>query len=254
MKAIYKVYLALCLWLGVCNVLPAFAQNKQEADNAYAREQYQKASQIYSQLLQKGGKSPELFFNLGDCYYRMGDMTKAVISFQRARQLAPGDKKIRHNLRLAQSKLTDQIAPQSEMFFVTWTKDWRDAKTADGWAVSGIVAFILLLAFTAVYLFGQKVWLRKTGFFAALFCLFLTIVYNVFAFQVKALVNDTPLAVVTAAAMNVNSTPSPTSNKLFELHEGTSVRVIDNSMKDWKEVKLQDGRTGWVRASQLEMI
>lgn len=252
MKTIYRFLIIMCLC--TAGLQTVCAQDKAEADQAYAKEQYQKASQIYMQLLQKEGKSPELFFNLGDCYYRMDDMTKAVINYQRALQLDPGNRKIRHNLNLAQSKVVDQITPQSEMFFITWIKDWRDMKTADDWASSALVAFILLLVAVAFYLFGSKLWLRKTGFFAALIFLILTVLYNVFAYQQKTLIMETPQAVVTAVSMDVRTAPSLSASKQFELHEGISIRIIDNSMNDWKEIQLIDGRTGWVRTSQLELI
>lgn len=252
MNLIYRIFIIMCLCL--TGIQTAFSQSKQDADQAYAREQYQKASLIYKQLLQKNGKSPELFFNLGDCYYRMDDMTKAVINYQRALQLDPGNRKIRHNLNLAQSKVTDQITPQSEMFFITWIKDWRGTKTADSWAASAIVVFILLLASVGVYLFCSRLWIRKAGFFAAFLFLILTILYNIFAYQQKVLVTERPQAVVTAALMEVKSAPASGSSKQFELHEGVSLRIIDNSMKDWKEIELIDGRTGWVRSSQLELI
>lgn len=253
MKHIYNIFIIVCLSLFA--VLPSvYAQSKQEADAAYAKEQYQKASEIYTQLLQKEGKSAVLYFNLGDCYYRMNDMTKAVLNYQRAKQLEPGNKKIRHNLKLAQSKVADQIVPQSEMFFVTWIKAWKGTKTADGWGTSAIITFILVLAGTAVYLFCPKVLLRKIGFFGALFFIVLTVIFNIFAYQQKKLVTDEPLAVVTAPLMEVKSSPADAATRQFELHEGVSVTIIDNSMKDWKEIQLDDGRNGWVRTSQLELI
>lgn len=252
MKYIYHI--VIIIGLSLFSLVQVQAQTKQEADGAYAKEQYQKASEIYSQLLQKEGKSAMLYFNLGDCYYRMGDMTKAVLNYQRAKQLEPGNKKIRHNLKLAQSKVADQIVPQSEMFFVTWTKAWMGTKTADGWASLAVTMFVLLLIGVAVYLFCPKMWLRKTGFFGALFFLLLTVVFHIFAVCQKKAVMDEPGAVVIAPVMEVKATPAATAARLFELHEGVTVSVIDNSMNDWKEILLEDGRSGWVRTSQLELI
>lgn len=251
-NTINKLCIIICLCL--CSVFQAMAQTKQEADEAYAKEQYQKASQIYSKLLQENGKSAILYFNLGDCYYRMNDMPKAVLNYQRARQLEPGNSKIRHNLKLAQGQLADQFVPQSEMFFVTWTKAWMDTRTSDGWASCAIVMFVLLLAGIAVYLFCNKIWLRKVGFFGALLCLLLCVLFNIFGHYQKNKVTETPQAVVMAPVVEVKSTPASMSAKQFELHEGTTVTITDNSMQDWKGIELEDGRTGWVRAEQLEII
>lgn len=253
MNHIYHLFIIVCLNLFV--LLPTVhAQSKQDADEAYRKEQYQKASEIYTRLLQKEGKSAVLYFNLGNCYYRMNDMTKAVLNYQRAKQLEPGNEKLRHNLKLAQSKVTDQIVPQSEMFFITWIKAWRSTKTADGWAAFAITAFIIVLIGVAAYLFSSKIIVRKIGFFGSIFFLILTIIFNIFAYYQKRMVTDEPVAVVTAPLMEVKSAPANAATRQFELHEGVTVTVIDNSMKDWKEIVLEDGRNGWVRTSQLELI
>lgn len=253
MRHICHIFIVMCVSLFSVFQVGA-AQTKQEADEAYSKEQYQKASEIYSQLLVKNGRNAVLYFNLGDCYYRMNDFTKAILNYQRAKQLDPGNSKIRHNLKLAQSKVTDQIVPESEMFFVTWTKAWMGTKTANAWGACAITTFILILIGVAVYLFCVKLWLRKVGFWGSLICLAFTVVFNIFAYNQKKKVTVEPDAVVMAPLVEVRTTPVTTAAKQFVLHEGVTVTVVDNSMKDWKEIQLEDGRSGWVQSSQLELI
>lgn len=253
MKGINRIYLYI-IWC-LCTVfLPLSAQTKEDADRAYGQEQYQKASLIYERLLKEHGQSAMLYMNLGDCYYRMDDMPRAVLNFQRARRLDPGDGQIRHNLKLAQSRITDQIVPQSEMFFVTWTRSWMQTHTAFQWGCIALGVFVLTLAGLALYLFCNRIWLRKTGFFGALVCLLLTVIFNLFAWRQKVALAGNPLAVVMSPAAEVKNTPATTSGKAFELHAGTTVKVTDNSLKDWKGIELEDGRTGWIRTSVLEMV
>ena len=61
-----------------------------------------------------------LYYNLGNAYYRMDDITHAVLAYERALLLSPGDTDVRFNLQMARSKTIDKIVPESEMFFVTW--------------------------------------------------------------------------------------------------------------------------------------
>ena len=97
----------------------AVAVTKAQADSAYQQEHYQQAAQIYEQLL-KRGESADLYYNLGNAYYRMDDITHAVLAYERALLLSPGDADVRFNLQMARSKTIDKIVPESEMFFVTW--------------------------------------------------------------------------------------------------------------------------------------
>ena len=95
------------------------AVTKQNADAEYAKGNYMQAIKDYEELL-KSGASVDLYYNLGNAYYRTDNITRAVINYERALLLAPGDKDVRFNLQMARSKTIDKITPESEMFFVTW--------------------------------------------------------------------------------------------------------------------------------------
>lgn len=231
----------------------AWAQIKEEADSAYALEDYDRAIAGYQELL-RGGEHAAVYYNLGNCYFRKEDMAHAVLYFEKARLLDPGDADIRFNLDLARSKTIDKIVPEREMFFVTWYRAVADWMSVDEWALLGVVSFLLLLLSLVLYLFGGRLSLKKGGFYAACLFLLLTLLANLFAFQQKHKLENRQGAVVMVGAVTVKSTPNESGTDLFVLHEGTRVEITDDTMKGWKEIRLADGKVGWIQTGTIERI
>lgn len=226
---------------------------KAMADSAYVRQQYQQAIADYEALLKKG-VSADIYYNLGNAYYRTENITRAVINYERALLLSPGDRDIRFNLQLARSKTIDKITPESEMFFVTWYRSLVNIMSVDGWATMSLVSLAIAIVLALCYLFTGRVWMQKTGFFGAFAMIVIFGLSNLFAWQQKdQLVNRTGAIVISPAAA-VKSTPANGGTDLFIIHEGTKVEITDSSMKEWKEVRIADGKEGWIKTSMIEMI
>ena len=226
---------------------------KAEADSAYAKEQYQQAAMEYEALL-KNGVSAELYYNLGNAYYRMDNITKAVIAYERALLLSPGDKDIRFNLQMARSKTIDKITPESEMFFVTWYRSLVSLQSVDAWARLALIALVATIVLALVYLFSDRIWLRKVGFFGGILLLFIFLASNLLAWQQKRGLDHRTGAVVISSAVSVKSTPSKNGTDLFILHEGTKVTITDSTMKEWRQVRVADGKEGWLETKEIEVI
>ena len=235
---------------------PAMAANavtKEQADSAYAQGHYQQAVKDYEQLL-KQGVSAELYYNLGNSYYRMDEMPRAVLNYESALLLSPGDRDIRFNLQMARSKTIDKITPESEMFFVTWYRSLVNLTSVDGWARLALVALALAIVLALLYLFSSPIWLRKVGFFGAFGLLLLFIVANFFAYAQKQSFVARSGAIIMSPAVTIKSTPAKQGTDLFILHEGTKVEITDGTMKQWKRIRVADGKEGWLETSQIEVI
>lgn len=251
------------LLLVISIAIPSAAQTQKSAapvhvtkamgDSAYVRQQYQQAIADYEALLKKG-VSADVYYNLGNAYYRTDNITRAVINYERALLLSPGDPDIRVNLQLARSKTIDKIIPESEMFFVTWYRSLVNIMSVDGWATMSLVSLAIAIILALCYLFSGRVWMQKTGFFGAFAMIVIFGLSNLFAWQQKdQLINRTGAIVISPAAA-VKSTPANGGTDLFIIHEGTKVEITDSSMKEWKEVRIADGKEGWIKASMIEMI
>ena len=233
--------------------LGAGAVTKSEADSAYVRGQYQQAIADYEALLKQGG-SAELYYNLGNAYYRTENVTKAVLNYERALQLSPGDRDIRFNLQIARSKTIDKIVPESEMFFITWYHALVNLMSVDAWARVALISLALVIVLLLVYLFASRIWLRKVGFFCGLVLLVLFVLSNIFAWQQKQNLLFRKGAIIMEPSVTVKSTPAKNGTDLFILHEGTKVSITDSSMRGWLEIRIADGKEGWVERNKLEEI
>ena len=233
--------------------LTSHAVIKAEADSAYVRGQYQQAIRDYEALL-KQGASAELYYNLGNAYYRTENIPEAVLNYERALLLSPGDRDIRFNLQIARSKTFDKIVPESEMFFVTWYRSLVSLMSVDGWARTALVALALTIVLLLVYLFSYRIWLRKAGFFGGVVLLLLFVGANIFAWQQKKDLLNRKGAIIFVPAVTVKSTPAANGTDLFILHEGTKVVITDGSMRDWKEIRIADGKEGWIESKHLRVI
>ncbi len=227
--------------------------SKLQADRAYQKEQYQQAAQMYEQLL-KQGESADIYYNLGNAYYRMDDIPHAVLAYERASLLSPGDADVRFNLQMARSKTIDKIVPESEMFFVTWYRSLVRLMSVDAWGRTAIISLITAMLLVLVYLFAQRIWLRKVGFFGGVLFLVVFLASNVFGFQQKQSLVHRTGAIIVRSAVSVKSTPSKNGTDLFILHEGTRVNVVDDSMRGWREIRVDDGKSGWVEVKEIEII
>jgi len=229
------------------------AVTKAEADSAYVQGNYQKAIELYSTLL-KEGQSADIYYNLGNAYYRTEEITQAILAYERALLLSPGDADIRFNLQLARTKTIDKMVPQSEFFVVTWYRSLVNQMSVDGWAYTSLVLLALTIILALLYLFSSPVWLRKVGFFGGLLTLLFFVLANLFAWQQKQTLMHRDGAIVTGSAVSVKSTPAASGTDLFILHEGTKVIVTDDTMSDWREIRMPDGKVGWVETTQIEII
>ena len=229
------------------------AATKAEADSAYANGNYQAAIKGYEALL-KQGASAEVYYNLGNAYYRTENITRAVINYERALLLSPGDNDIRFNLQIARSKTIDKVVPESEMFFVTWYRSLVNLMSVDGWGRMALVSLALVIILFLVYLFSARVWMQKVGFFGSIALMLVFIGSNLFAWQQRQQLIHRQGAVVIAPSVTVKGSPAANGTDLFVLHEGTYVVVTDNSMQNWREVRLADGKRGWLECKKIEMI
>ena len=229
------------------------AITKVDADKEYAKGNYLQASKDYSDLL-KVGESVELYYNLGDCYYRLGNITKSIIAYEKAHRLSPSDRDVTFNLEFVREKTIDKIERQEKNFFSAGYTMLQNLMDMDAWARLSIVAFFACLGMAMLFLLGRDEWMRKLGFYVALLSVFVFVFSTLFAWQQKHNFDARDRAVVVAPSASVKLTPSDSSADAVVVHEGTAVQIVDRTMSDWYSVKLDDGKEGWLKRNSLEII
>ena len=226
---------------------------KVAADSAFAREDFAKAAKLYTRMA-KEGESAVVCYNLGNCYYRMDDIAHAILWYERAVMLNPGDEDIRFNLNMARSKTIDRVVPRHEFFFVSWYRSMVNWMSIDAWGRLGIALFALCLLALMGYIYGKNVGLRKISFSLGVVFLLTAIVANLCAWSQRTRQMERTGAIVMVSSAVVKSTPANSGSDLFVLHEGTYVSIRDNSLGDWCEVTLVDGKQGWIQRNHIEVI
>lgn len=229
------------------------AITKVDADKEYAKGNYLQASKDYSDLL-KVGESVELYYNLGNCYYRLGNITKSIIAYEKAHRLSPSDRDVTFNLEFVREKTIDKIERQEKNFFSAGYTMLQNLMDMDAWARLSIVAFFVCLGMAMLFLLGRDEWMRKLGFYVALLSVFVFVFSTLFAWQQKHNFDARDRAVVVAPSSSVKLTPSDSSADAVVVHEGTAVQIVDRTMSDWYSVKLDDGKEGWLKRNSLEII
>jgi tetratricopeptide (TPR) repeat protein len=250
MKRLFLLMFGLFLSI---SLFAAESNTKEAGDKAYAQSNYAEAIRIYESILQKG-ESAEVYYNLGNCYYKHNEMAKAILNYERALLLKPYDSDIRNNLEIARSKTLDKVDPAPDIFFITWIKALINLLSVDRWAKLGILFFLLLLGSVSFYIFSNRLLIKKIGFICGLTFLAFTICANLFAYKQKSDLVNRDSAIIMSHSVIVRSTPNDNGTKLFEIHEGRKVSISDNSMTDWKEIQLEDGKVGWVHLSDIQII
>ncbi len=224
-----------------------------KANRAYAAGAYTDASATYKKVVSMGLESPELYYNLGNTYFKMNDYAYAILWYERAKRLDPANEDIDFNLRVANNKIADKIEPLPELFYKRWYNGIVTLFSTDTWAGTGIIFFLLSLALGAVYMMSRVMMLRKTGFWLGSVMLLFSFFCLFFAWTGHSLVQNANEAILVSPTVTIKSSPDEKSVDLFVLHEGTKVQLKDQ-IGSWYEIRISNGSVGWIPAAALEKI
>ena len=169
-------------------------------------------------------------------------------------KLNPSDKDVQFNLELARTKTIDKIIPQHEFILFTYFRQvtsWFSLRT---WTTVALTSFILMLIALLLFWASDSVFVRKAAFSSAVLLLVFAILSNVFAWQQRNFKQAHTSGIIIAPAVTVKSTPAESGNDLFVLHEGSKVEITDNSLQEWCEVSIADGKIGWIPKSAFDLI
>ncbi len=249
MKRLLQTILVLLLTTTVF----AQADLLQKANELYTKEQFKEAIEVYNQILKTNMESPEVYYNLGNAYYKTNQFTLSILNFERAKLLAPDDEDIEFNLLVANQKVVDSIQELPGIFIVRWWNALVNSQTTDAWATLSIVSFIIFLVMLGLYFFAKTSDIKRVSFWAGCFLLVFTIFTWSFAAKQKSRMVNHNYAIVMQPTVTVKSSPSEKGTNLFVIHEGLKVRITDK-LGDWVEIRLADGNKGWLLTESIERI
>lgn len=233
------------------NVLSA--QDLTKANELFMNNKYKEAAEAYEKFLTNGFESSELYYNLGNAYYKQNMLKHAILNYERALLLNPNDEEAIYNLNICKELTVDKIKEIPEFWISKWAKNLIASVSVNSWAIMSVVTFILALILFAMFLYSGALGIKKTGFYGAIVGIVFSVVTLLFANSRNNQLTERNSAIIFKSPVEVKSTPSESGNKLFILHEGLKVKIVEE-ISDWYRIKLSDGHDGWVKKDQLEII
>jgi tetratricopeptide (TPR) repeat protein len=245
------LYLLLLLALPVCSYGSDAAFEK--GNQQYAIGQYQQAVQSYLQVLNGDYQSATVYFNLGNAYFKLGDVPSALLYYEKAHKLSPGDEDINFNIRFANSKTTDKLEQVPEFFVTAWWHNFILCFSANTLAILSVLLLLAGFGLLALYIFTDSATLKKSSFFTGLSCIGVGLIFIFMANRQAYYFNSHHQAIVFTSSVTAKSSPDAKAKPLFVVHEGTKVTVTKTN-DIWIEVELPNGNAGWIAASDVKEI
>ncbi len=252
-------HITLAILLALAPLIHAFGLSRAEADSltargstAYAAGDYVAALDLFDSV-RTDYSSPSLLFNIGNCHFKLNDIPHAILFYERALRLAPGDEDVKANLELARQNVVDRVNElPSFSLGSTWGR-LRGGRDADQWARRSLWACLLFFALLTGGMLAEQRTLRRILLGTGGLVLVAMLISVAFASFRHGEVTDDSVAIILAPKVDVRSEPRESTTVLFVLHKGTKVTVlqVDNG---WSEVQLANGSVGWAPPSTLERI
>lgn len=224
-----------------------------QANKLYQQEKYQSAIEKYLEIRAAGYESWQLYFNLGNAYYKTRDFGRAILNFERALKLNPKDEDIRFNLDLANLTVVDKIVTPPQFII---SKFLSDLKNMWGMKTLTFIAILFYLLVTALIVI--KILVRRNPvqrivniLLIPMVTLFL-IIAAIFVIRIHEK-NTLRYAIVLVNKIDVLGSPDDQGTELFSLHQGVKFKV-EELRGDWSKIRLADGKIGWVKRSVFEII
>lgn len=223
------------------------------ANTAYSKGDFSKAIELYEGIANKGLESSELYFNIGNAYYKSNNIALAILYYERAKKLNPSDEDITVNLKLANQKVEDKIEAAPQLFLTQWKNGIVDLMSEKAWSIFCIILLAIALILFSIFITSGNRSLKQAGFFGGMVLIISAFVTLFIAQQKYTQSKYNSDAIITSASVTVMGSPSEKGTKLFILHEGIKVNVTQENA-GWSEIKIANGNVGWVKGKDVTAI
>jgi len=224
-----------------------------EANNLYSKGNYADAVKLYESALKTKGVAPELYFNLANSYYKMNEIGRSILNYERALRLSPTFDDARYNLEIVQLKVVDNVSANQSFFIGRWMDGFVKLFNSNQWFWLSFSLFLLTLTCAFLFVFASYRRLRKISFYVGTLILAICLTSLIFSGIRKDQIINHREAIVMSGVVSVKSSPDKSGTELFQLHEGTKV-TIKSTLGKWIEIRLGNGNIGWLEQDNIERI
>lgn len=217
-------------------------------NDLYAEGKYSEAIEEYSRIVEEGYENGGLYYNLGNSYFKIGDIGRAILNYERAKRLIPRDADLESNYRHARSLVEGQTYTPNYNFVMRFIRNMFSQFTINEITLLLSIIFVIVtvILIAAVYI-GPK-----RNLIITIAILGLVFVVGVIALNQKSGAIGKESVVVTEST-EAKFEPFDRATTHFTLYEGMKVnKIIDK--EDWYKIKRLDGKAGWIKKTSLEVI
>jgi len=232
---------------------PTAMQYYQQGNTAMQKSAFDEAIKAYESAVSTGFESAELYYNLGNAYFRMQELGRCILNYERARALKPGDPDITFNLELAQLRVVDKVAAPPPLFAGRIWSGIKNGLSAGQWGGLAVILFNLLIAAVIIRLLVSQGGVRAAAGYLFVPLLVLFVLAGVLYWASAQDARNLRYGIIMPSKVNILSAPAGDATPVFDLHEGTKVRVADHSGA-YIKVSLPDGKVGWMTRDGVEEI
>jgi len=223
------------------------------ANNLYQEGYYEPALESFQSIISSGKESADLYYNMGNAAYRSNSIGHAILYYEKALKLEPKHEDARHNLDYVSRYRLDTFEEVPILFLGSWIKSFVRMFPEQTWSILTLIFFIFILFGLLFFLFSQRVYIRKAGFISGLVALLLFVLSLSSALSRYRDIVSPNAGIILTPSVLVRSSPSESGTELFILHEGTKIEV-NEEVSGWQNIKVLDGREGWIESGDFESI
>lgn len=224
-----------------------------EGNALYNQGNYTEAIEKYTSIINNGFESAELYYNLGNAYYKINDIANSIFYFEKSLLLDPNNNETKNNLSFSQNMTIDRIetVPVNQVSkFISKFTNLFDYNT---WFLISIIFEFLSLIVFSLYLFNKNSDTKKRFFSIGSIFLFFFIIFLILGINSKSEYEKNNPAILFENRISFKSEPNERSEDLFLLNEGTKVNVLEK-LNEWSLVELSNGSKGWILSSTFQTI
>ncbi len=248
-----RVFLICAIFLGFS--ISAFSQADlfKNANDLYAKAQYSEAAVLYEQLVSNNDVAPELYFNLGNAYYKLDEVGKSILNYERALRIKPTYENAKFNLEMARLKVVDNVVQVPSFFIMRWIDSLIKLMSSNQWFWLSVALLLVTVISFFIFIFGLSPVLRRFSFYLGVFFFSITVLTAFFSGMRKNQMAQHNQAIIMVGTIVVKGSPDKSGTDLFQLHEGTKVKV-KSELGEWTEIVLGNGNLGWIEDINIEKI
>lgn len=224
-----------------------------EANDLYKVGKYEEALALYQKIEAQNIISSELFYNIGNCYYKLNNVAETIYSYETALLIDPLNEDARNNLIFAKRLTIDTIEALPKSIFQKFDEQYVKKLSYDNWAILAVIFSALSALLFLLFYFSHRPTKKRLFFTSSAICVLLFIVSISFSYKEYNFSISNIDAIIFAEETEIKNAPTFNSENVFTLHEGTKVKVLD-SIDNWKKIKLDDGKIGWIDAEDLKVL